>query len=161
VSPIDLYLGVDCSGSMGHPGHHLSYPVLAGAIIALAALRSGSQVKVVLSGEPGKSLSTNGFIRDPKAVLRTLTSYLGTGYSFGIHRLGETFDLRPRGARPVHILIVSDNDLFTMLDNTGKELLPNGPGRKGWDVARAAAEKSGAGASMVLELPEHVRGGNW
>ena len=34
--PFDLYLGIDCSGSMGDPAHKLSYPVLAGAIVALA-----------------------------------------------------------------------------------------------------------------------------
>ena len=38
--PVDLYLGVDCSGSMGNPASRLSYPVLAGAIIALSALRA-------------------------------------------------------------------------------------------------------------------------
>ena len=34
--PIDLYLGVDCSGSMSNPAISLSYPVLAGTIIALS-----------------------------------------------------------------------------------------------------------------------------
>src|SRR5262245_5190381 len=90
--PVDLYLGVDCSGSMGNPSHHLSYPVLAGAIIALSALRAGSHVKVVLSGEPGRTIATPSFERNDALVLKTLTSYLGTGYSFGIHRLAETFN---------------------------------------------------------------------
>lgn len=152
--PIDLYLGVDCSGSMGDPGHQLSFPILAGVIIALSALRSGSKVKVVLSGEPGESLSTEGFIRNSKTMMRTLTSYLGTGYAFGIHRLRETFSTQPRHPRPVHILIVSDNDLFTMLDETGD-------GELGWDVARRALRKSGAGGTLVLELPEFTRGSQW
>jgi hypothetical protein len=154
TAPIDLYLGVDCSGSMGNPASRLSYPVLAGAIIALSALRSGSKVKVVLSGEPGRTLSTDGFIRDQKLVMRTLTSYLGTGYSFGIHRLQETFGFRPETARPVHILVVSDNDMFTMLENKGD-------GRQGWDVAREAVERAGGGATFVLELPGYVRGPGW
>ncbi len=94
VRPFDLYLGIDCSGSMGDPAHHLSYPVLAAAIMALSALRAGAQVKVVLSGEPGNSISTDGFIRNQSEILRVLASYLGTGYSFGIHRLAETFPLR-------------------------------------------------------------------
>ena len=60
--PVDLFLGVDCSGSMGNPKFHLSYPVLAGAVIILSALRTGARVKVTLSGEPGEHSSTSGFI---------------------------------------------------------------------------------------------------
>lgn len=156
--PVDLYLGVDCSGSMGNPAHHLSYPVLAGAIIALSALRVGSRVKVVLSGEPGRTISTAGFERNAATVLKTLTSYLGTGYSFGIHRLVETFDLVARNSsqvkpRPVHMLIVSDNDMFSMLDSEAA-------GRSGWDVARDTLALAGGG-TFVLELPEHVRSAKW
>jgi hypothetical protein len=156
--PVDLYLGVDCSGSMGNPAHHLSYPVLAGAIIALSALRAGSRVKVVLSGEPGRTLSTPGFERNASTVLKTLTSYLGTGYSFGIHRLAETFaadaKIASRAARPVHILIVSDNDMFSMLDSESDR-------RRGWEVAREALEPAAGGGTFVLELPEHVRAAAW
>lgn len=154
VRPFDLYLGIDCSGSMGDPAHRLSYPVLAGAIIALSALRAGSRVKVVLSGEPGQSLSTDGFVRTPAVVLRTLASYLGTGYSFGIHRLAETFADRPAGRHPAHILIVSDNDIFTMLNEKGG-------GRVGWDVALEAIERCGGGGTYVLQLPGAVRAESW
>lgn len=153
--PVDLYLGVDCSGSMGNPAHHLSYPVLAGAIIALSALRVGSRVKVVLSGEPGKTISTAGFERNAGTILKTLTSYLGTGYSFGIHRLAETFDAAKKTSsrvkpRPVHILIVSDNDMFSMLDSKAEK-------QPGWDVARSALEAAGGGGTFVLELPDYMR----
>ncbi|HZZ79329.1 MAG TPA: hypothetical protein VFE62_12475 [Gemmataceae bacterium] len=151
---VDLYLGVDCSGSMGNPADHLSYPVLAGAIIALSALRVGSRVKVVLSGEPGRSLSTAGFERNASTVLKTLTSYLGTGFSFGIHRLAETFESpatrNGQAKRPVHILIVSDNDMFSMLDSTADR-------RQGWDVAAEAVKRAGGGATFVLELPDGLR----
>jgi hypothetical protein len=157
--PVDLYLGVDCSGSMGNPAHHLSYPVLAGAIIALSALRVGSRVKVVLSGEPGQTISTPGFERNSATIMKTLTSYLGTGYSFGIHRLAETFatpaKAKPPGgaARPVHILIVSDNDMFAMLDSkSGRQ--------SGWEVANEALDIAGSG-TFVLELPPHVRDSSW
>jgi hypothetical protein len=156
---VDLYLGVDCSGSMGNPAQHLSYPVLAGAIIALSALRVGSRVKVVLSGEPGKTISTPGFERNAATVLKTLTSYLGTGFSFGIHRLAETFGSAAKISsrlkqRPVHILIVSDNDMFSMLDSeSGRRL--------GWDVARQALGLAGGGGTLVLELPEHLRKSSW
>ncbi|HEX7378917.1 MAG TPA: hypothetical protein VF278_17475, partial [Pirellulales bacterium] len=156
TAPVDLYLGVDCSGSMGNPAHHLSYPVLAGTIIALSALRAGSRVKVVLSGEPGQTVSTPGFERGALTVMKTLTSYLGTGTSFGIHRLSETFAGDPRRSsgpkpRPVHILIVSDNDMFSMLDSKSKR-------ESGWQVAERAVKHAGGGATFVLELPAHVRG---
>ncbi len=144
--PFDLYLGIDCSGSMGDPAHRLSYPVLAGAIVALSALRVGSRVKVVLSGEPGRTISTDGFIRTRKVILRTLASYLGTGYSFGIHRLAETFASDKPPERPVHVLIVSDNDMFNMLDEKGD-------GRLGWDVAHEALARCGGGGTFVLQLP--------
>jgi hypothetical protein len=157
--PFDLFLGVDCSGSMGNPAQHLSYPVLAGAIIVLSALKVGSRVKVVLSGEPGRTLSTPGFERDAAIVLKTLTSYLGTGYSFGIHRLAETFQAEAKASsrlkqRPVHILIVSDNDMFSMLDSASS-------GASGWRVAEQSLKRAGGGGTFVLELPEHVRNSTW
>jgi hypothetical protein len=100
---------------MGDPAYKLSYPVLAGTVIALSALRAGAFVKVVLSGEPGRSISTDGFIRNQSEILKTLLNYLGTGYSFGIHRLAETYAGDKRLDRPSHILVVSDYDMFAML----------------------------------------------
>lgn len=144
--PFDLYLGVDCSGSMRDPARTLSYPVLAGAVMALSALRAGAKVKVVLSGEPGRSVSTDGFVRDQHQVLKTLVNYLGTGYSFGIHRLAETFSTSETFKNPVHILIVSDYDMFAMLNEKANH-------RLGWDVAREAAEICHGGATYVLQLP--------
>lgn len=147
TTPIDLYLGIDCSGSMGDPAYHLSYPVLAGAIVALSALRAGSRVKVVLSGEPGQTISTDGFVRDQRMVMKTLASYLGTGYSFGIHRLSETFVDDKPAARAVHVLIVSDHDMFSMLDELGS-------GRKGWEIAGESLARCGGGGTFVLQLHE-------
>ncbi len=146
---IDLYLGVDCSGSMRDPALNMSYPILAGAVMVLSALRAGARVKVVLSGEPGSSIETDGFIRDPNQCLSVLTNYLGTGYAFGIHRLAETFledaDKQP-SQRPVHVLILSDHDMFTMLNTEGN-------GRSGWDVARMTIPQCRGGATYVLQLP--------
>ena len=143
--PLDLYVGIDCSGSMGNPRHQISWPILAGTIVALSALRAGSRVKVVLSGEPGKHASTDDFTRDEKEILKTLTSYLGTGYAFGIHRLAETFDVRKPTDRPVHALIVTDHDIFSMLKEEAN-------GRDGWTVARAALEKARGGGTYVLHM---------
>lgn len=144
--PVDLYLGIDCSGSMPNPQHYLSFPILAGAIIALSALRSGSRVKVVLSGEPGGSITTGEFIRDEAGVLHVLTDYLGTGYAFGIGRLQATFPQRKPTDRPVHILLLTDHDIYSMLDEKHA-------GQLGWDVAREAAEKARGGATYVLHMP--------
>jgi hypothetical protein len=148
-TPVDLYLGVDCSGSMGNPATAMSYPVLAGAIIALSALRAGAKVMVALSGEPGKTVTTDGFIRDENQILKTLTDYLGTGTTFGIHRLGETFSGPQSSRRPAHILIITDNDIFPMLDQTPE-------GKTGWEVAREAAANAGGGATYVLQLPQYL-----
>lgn len=143
--PVDLYLGVDCSGSMPNPAYSLSYPVIAGAIMTLSALRAGSHVMVALSGEPGRTVTTEGFVRDEVAVLKTLTGYLGSGYSFGIHRLAEVFSHRPKDARPAHILIVSDGDIFSILETEAG-------GKRGWDVAREAASAAGGGATYALQI---------
>lgn len=147
--PIDLYLGVDCSGSMRDPAHNLSFPILAGTIMVLSALRAGARVKVVLSGEPGSSVATEGFTRDSGACMGLLTNYLGTGYAFGIHRLAETFLTGRELERPVHVLVISDHDMFTMLKQEAN-------GRIGWDVAREAVKRCGEGATYVLQMP----GGN-
>lgn len=148
--PIDLYLGVDCSGSMSDPAHFISYPILAGAIMVLSALRVGAKVKVVLSGEPGRSISTNGFVRDERQLFQVMTNYLGTGYSFGIHRLRETFDDKFRNDRPIHILIISDGDMFRMLSEKGDDVL-------GWDAARQAVARCGGGATYVLQMNDSYR----
>jgi hypothetical protein len=149
TTPVDLYLGIDCSGSMGNPASRLSYPVLAGAIIALSALRTGSRVMVALSGEPGRTITTDGFIYDEAVVLNTLTNYLGTGMTFGIHRLADVFTQRPATARAVHILIITDNDIFQLLDTTNKE-------GNGWDIAEHALTEARGGGTLVLQLPAYL-----
>ncbi len=139
--PPDLYLGVDCSGSMSNPAFTVSYPVLAAVVLGKAALRAGARVMATLSGEPGSHASTPGFVRDERAMLRVLTSYLGTGYSFGVERLRETFLARHDYRVPVRIFLVTDSDFFRMLDAT-----PDG-----WEVAAKVAEAAGGGAVAALD----------
>lgn len=144
--PVDFYLGVDCSGSMINPAVNLSYPVLAGAVITLSALRAGARAMITLSGEPGEYSQTDGFIRDEKTLLRVLTGYLGTGYAFGILRLKQNFlDVEPSRFRdrPAHIMLVTDSDIFTMLNE-----VPDG-----WGIAAQALEWAGGGGTMVLHMP--------
>lgn len=141
--PLDLYLGIDCSGSMRNPAVSLAWPILAGTVVALSALRAGAKVMACLSGEPGKFDQTDGFVRSEQAVLKLLTGYLGTGYAFGMGRLKDSILDAPPPKRPVHILVVSDSDLFHMLNQ-----FPNG-----WAVARESRERAGGGATAVLNMP--------
>ncbi|MBI2215341.1 MAG: VWA domain-containing protein [Acidobacteria bacterium] len=143
--PIDLYLGVDCSGSMSNPAVTMSYPVLAGAIIALSALRAGARVMVCLSGEPGSFSATDGFIRNEHEVLKTLTGYLGTGYSFGIHRLKFAFADRKPSDRPAHIMIVTDHDIFAMLGERDGTTV-------GWERAKLSLDAARGGGTYVLHM---------
>ena len=142
-TPLDLYVGIDCSGSMSNPAAKLSYPVLAGTILALSALRARARVMACLSGEPGSYSETKGFVRDERELLGIMTGYLGTGYAFGVERLRATFVDAPPLPRPAHILVVSDSDFFYMLKQV----------KGGWELAQAAALRAGGGATAVLELP--------
>lgn len=140
--PLDLYIGIDCSGSMGNPAYNLSYPILAATVITLSALRTGARVMACLSGEPGSFTQTDGFLRDEKRILSLLTDYLGTGYSFGIQRLKDTILDGPQLPRPTHLLVVSDSDIFSMLGDL----------KDGWQIAEQAAVKAGGGATFVLQI---------
>jgi hypothetical protein len=142
----DLFVGIDCSGSMPNPRVVISHPVIAGAILVLSALRAGAHVQVTLSGEPGKHASTDGFVRDERKALAVLTSYLGTGYSFGVLRLKDAFLDRKAPARGPRVLLISDSDWFQMLKQT-----PNG-----WEIARDGRGR-GRGATAVLDRCPHAR----
>ncbi len=145
-APIDLYVGIDCSGSMPNPQRRLSYPVLAGTIVSLSALRAGAKVMACLSGEPGRSIATNGFVRAQSAVMGLLTDYLGSGTSFGIFRLQEMIDRVTPDSYPLHILILTDTDLFSSLDSE------NG---KGWHVAQKALTVARGGGTIVMNTVDH------
>ncbi len=148
--PINLYIGIDCSGSMPNPAVRESYPVIAGAIMGLSAWRAGARVMAVLSGEPGKTIATDGFVNEERKMMELLTGYLGTGYAFGIHRLHPVFENRKPQDKPTHILIITDQDIFSMLDDTKKKW-------QGWEVAWQALEKGQAGATFVLHMPRGWR----
>ena len=138
--PLDLYLGIDCSGSMPNPAVLFSFPVLAGTIMALSALRAGAHAMAVLSGEPGEHSSTDGFTRSEQEILRTLTGYLGTGYAFGIQRLKDAFLSGKKIERKTHILVISDMDIFSMLGSL----------KNGWEIAQQALDAAGGGGTFVL-----------
>ena len=143
--PIDLDLYVDSSGSMPNPQQRTSFPSLAGAVIALSALRAGSRVQVTLWSGKKQFMHTPGFVRDEHAILRTLTGFYGGATAFPIHRLRETYLAGGRRARPAHILHISDDGITTMFDHDEH-------GNDGWDISARALAAAGAGGSMALQL---------
>ena len=141
-SPLNVYIGIDCSGSMMNPKQNFSWPVLAATIIGLSALRAGASVMGCLSGEPGDYLETDGFIADETDLLTTLTSYLGTGYAYGIERLRKPFEEEP--TKKSHIVIVTDNDIFSMLESDTQT------NQTHWELAEIALKNAGGHGTMVL-----------
>lgn len=148
--PIDLDLYVDCSGSMPDPRSQISYLTLAGAIIALSALRVRSNVQATLWSGRDDVLSTPGFVSDETAILNVLCGYFGGGTQFPIPLLRETYRNRTDRDRKVHILVISDDGVTTMFDRDEQ-------GGSGWDVARTALEKGGGGGTFVLNLYQDWR----
>ncbi len=143
--PLDLDLYVDCSGSMPNPQANTSYLTLAGAIIALSALRTGARVQATLWSGPRQFKTTDGFVRNENEILRILTGYLGGSTAFPIHMLRDTYQDRKPTDRPVHILVISDDGVTTLFDQDEK-------GNSGWDIARLALEKARGGGTFVLNL---------
>jgi hypothetical protein len=141
--PLDVYIGIDCSGSMENPKVRFSWPVLAASIIGLSALRAGAKVMGCLSGEPGSFMQTDGFSGSDKEVLSLLTSYLGTGYSFGIPRLKTPFGKPCKNKS--HIIIVTDDDIFSMLDAKNENL-----GESNWEIIETALKNAGGVGTLVL-----------
>lgn len=140
--PYDMYIGIDCSGSMTNPAKGFSWPVLAATIISISALRTGARVMACLSGEPGSYLESEGFITSEQDVLTVLTSYLGTGYAFGVGRLRKPFaDPLPT---KTNLLLVTDDDIFSMLDakRQGNE--------DHWEVIERALQHAGGQGTLVL-----------
>ena len=143
--PVDLDLYVDSSGSMPDPQSRLSYLALAGAIIALSALRTGAAVQATLWSDKHQVLATRGFTRDADQVLHALTGFFGGGTCFPIHRLRDTYG-SSRRERPTHILMISDDGITTMFDQDER-------GNSGWDIAARALALAAAGGTMALDLP--------
>jgi len=64
-TPLDLDLYVDSSGSMPNPQTALSAPALAGAVLALSALRSGDRAQVTTWSGPGQLWEPTALSRTP------------------------------------------------------------------------------------------------
>ncbi|MEX0141613.1 VWA domain-containing protein [Massilia sp. LMS1-1-1.1] len=147
--PVDLDMYVDSSGSMPNPQAHTSFLTLAGAVIALSALRAGAKVQVTLWSGKSEVMQTPGFVRDEDMILGVLTEFFGGGTCFPIHRLRQTYAAKRE--RPAHILMISDDGITTMFDND--EL-----GNSGWDISAKALAQGGAGGTMALNLEREWEG---
>ena len=143
--PFDLDLYVDCSGSMPNPQVQVSYLTLAGAIVALSALRAGARVQATLWSGARQFETTGDFIRDEHAILQILTGYLGGGTAFPVHLLRETYQERGPQARPVHILVISDDGVTTLFDKDER-------GNSGWEIAQMALDRARGGGTLVLNM---------
>jgi hypothetical protein len=143
---LDLDLYVDSSGSMPNPQLVASWLTLAGAVVALSALRAGGSVQATLWSGARQFRSTAGFVRDETEVLRILTGYLGGGTAFPIHVLRDTYEARRPTDRSVHIFVISDDGVTTMFDTDKR-------GDDGYDVAGRSLERARGGGTMALNLP--------
>jgi hypothetical protein len=144
--PINLDMYVDSSGSMPNPQRATSFLTLAGAIIAMSALRAGSKVQVTLWSGKHQVEHTDGFIHDDTQILRVLTGFYGGATCFPIHRLRDTYAQVKPGDNPTHILMISDDGITTMFDQDER-------GNSGWDIAARALAAGAAGGTMALNLP--------
>jgi hypothetical protein len=143
--PLDLDLYIDCSGSMPNPQVNVSYLALAGAIVALSALRAGARVQATLWSGPGQFSTTKGFIRDERLLFGIITGYIGGSTAFPIHILRDTYTDRKPTDRPVHILHISDDGITSMFAKDEKN-------NDGWNIAAMALAKARGGGTMVLNL---------
>jgi hypothetical protein len=149
--PVDLDLYVDSSGSMPNPKQRVSYLTLAGAILALSALRVGARVQVTLWSGTDEFIVTDGFVRDEDAVLQVLTGFFGGATAFPLHVLRRTY-LEQKRVQPTHIVVISDNGVDTMFKMSDEH------GRPGHEIAVRALEEAGAGGTLLLNLwrPDQV-----
>ncbi|WP_202819241.1 hypothetical protein [Actinosynnema sp. ALI-1.44] len=145
--PVDLDLYVDSSGSMPDPRQTVSYLTLAGAILALSALRVGARVQATLWSGTRDFVTTKGFVRDEDDILRVLTGYFGRGTAFPLHMLRRTY-LEEERTDPAHIVVISDDGVDTMVKLTDEF------GRPGSEIAARALADAGAGGTLVLNLTE-------
>ncbi len=143
--PVDLDIYIDSSGSMPDPAVNTSYLTLAGAVICLSALRSGSRVQATLWSGTNEFIKTDGFVRNENEIMGILTGFFGGATAFPIHVMRDTYSGRKPGARRVHILVISDDGVTTMFDNDEK-------GNSGRGIAADALKKCGGGGTFALNI---------
>lgn len=149
--PVDLDLYLDSSGSMPDP-KRFSWVALAGAVLALSALRVGARVQATTWSGPGQVAGTDGFVRDPDAVLRAVVAFFGGGTAFPLALLERTYlgadGERPTATGPTHVAVVSDTGVTTMAPTDERAEAA------GWvGLADRALQAAGGGGSLILDVP--------
>ena len=142
--PYDLDLYIDSSGSMPNPASQVSYLALAGAIIALSAIRAGAKVQANLWSDTREFLTTNGFISNSQEIMNILVSYFGGGTAFPLHKLRKTY-IESKPKRKVHILIISDDGVDTLFQKDEK-------GNSGEIISMQSLLSAGGGGTMALNI---------
>lgn len=149
VRPVDLDLYLDSSGSMPDPRRQRAPIALAGAILALSALRAGARVQATTWSGPDQVAGTDGFTRDTDAVLRAVVAYFGGSTSFPralLRRthLGDPAGTPPTRRGPTHIAVISDDGVETMFQERRNVLDP---------TAGEALRAADGGGTLVLQVP--------
>ncbi len=151
--PIDVDIYLDSSGSIGNPQSTVSFPVIASFIIALSALRAGAAVQVTSYSGANMATATRGFSRSKEEVLKTILHYYGDGTQFPCQIL-ERYDERLPNAPPVHILVISDDDISSMIaEYKAKNRAGVLETKSGLETLKRAIEKGKAQGSLLLRLP--------
>ena len=148
--PVDLDLYLDSSGSMPDPRRTRAPIALAGAILALSALRAGARVQATTWSGPNEVAGTGGFTRDADEVLRAVVAYFGRGTAFPLDLLRRTHlgypaaGIPPTRRGPTHIAVISDDGIETMFQQRRDVA-----GRRVGEALRAAD----GGGTLVLQVP--------
>jgi len=164
--PVDLDLYLDSSGSMPDPGRRVAPIALAGAVLALSALRAGARVQATTWSGPDQVAGTDGFTRDEDRVLDAVVAHFGGSTSFPRPLLERTHlgdpatGAPPTRTRPCHVAVISDDGVVSMFDDAV---------RVGWarrettelvapheSVAARAVAAAGGGGTLVLDTGEAV-----
>ncbi len=154
---LDLYL--DSSGSMPDPAVRLSPVALAGAILALSALRSGARVQATTWSGPEQIAGTDGFTQDAQEVLAAIVAHFGGSTSFPLGIMSRTH-LAARaveaGRPPCHIAVVSDDGVVSMFADHRSGECADTSNEEG--IAVRALTAAGGGGTLLLNTePEHVK----
>ncbi len=154
VQAVDLDIYVDSSGSMPNPQTSTSYLTLAGAIIALSALRAGARVQVTLWSGKNEVLQSDGFVRDERQILSVLTGFFGGSTCFPIQYLRETYRNRKPTDRSAHILMISDDGITGMFEKDKKK-------NSCWEISAMAIRAARGGGTLALNLPDSFYSASW
>nr|WP_208289222.1 hypothetical protein [Cellulomonas fengjieae]MBO3084469.1 hypothetical protein [Cellulomonas fengjieae]QVI67194.1 hypothetical protein KG102_06345 [Cellulomonas fengjieae] len=153
--PVDLDLYLDSSGSMPDPSAVYAPVALAGAVLALSALRAGARVQATTWSGHGDVVGTDGFTRDVDAVLHAVVAHIGGGTSFPLALLERTHLGSPgtpaTATGPTHVAVISDDGVSTMFRPWSAQ------GEQPDDTAALALEAAGGGGSLVLQVSAPAR----